>query len=336
MTVHIFAYDADGRDDEIALDDLDPSAFGEHKLVWIDVSDGDRTALETISERLGVEAEPFLAVLGDVENVPQNFGTFLRFSVDAAPLPEDFSTGSVKPDRVTENRPKLDKRVVFFFSEQWLVTVHDDRVDFLNQFREQDQSDTLIGLLSPLALAASLLDWHLGEFFEDVSKIAADVDALDERVLRENASSTLLGRIVTLRRRTSRLRELLVRNRLVFYGLSRPDLILIANSDSVANYQLLATRFERALDEVERVRDLISGSFDLFSSRNGIETNALVKVLTIVTAVFGYFGATAGIFGMNVKATVFEGGDLTFAIIVGTVFVTSVLAIVIARTKKWI
>jgi hypothetical protein len=39
---------------------------------------------------------------------------------------------------------------------------------------------------------------------------------------------------------------------------------------------------------------------------------------------------------MNFKATIFEGGDLTFAIIVGTVIVTSVLAIIIARSKKWI
>jgi magnesium transporter len=119
----------------------------------------------------------------------------------------------------------------------------------------------LIGLLSPPALAASLLDWHLGKFFDGVSKIAADVDALDERVLCKKASRILLGRIVTLRRRTSRLREPLVRNRVVFYGLARPDLVFIANSESVSNYQLLATLFERALDEVEHVRDFISGSF---------------------------------------------------------------------------
>jgi Mg2+ and Co2+ transporter CorA len=113
-------------------------------------------------------------------------------------------------------------------------------------------------LLAPSALPASPVDWHLGDFFEGVSKIAADVDLLDERVLREKAS------------------------------------------------------------------------------RDGIETNTLVKILTIVTAVLGSFGAVAGIFGMNVKATVFEGGDLTFAVIIGTVFVTSGGVIIFARIKKWI
>jgi magnesium transporter len=62
-------------------------------------------------------------------------------------------------------------------------------------------------------------------------------------------------------------REPLVRNRVVFYGLARPDLVFIANSESVSNYQLLATLFERALDEVEHVRDFISGSFLICSRR---------------------------------------------------------------------
>ena len=336
MTVQIFAYDADGRDKELPLEKLSNSAFGEHKLVWIDAAGENEAGLASVAEKLGIGSEHLVVATSDVENVPQNFGRFVRFSVEAAPLREELVAAASKAERTATEKSIGTKRIAFFVSEYWLITVHQDSVEFLTQFRNQDQADTLIGLLSPMALAASLLDWHLGEFFEGVSKIAADIDNLDERVLREKASTSLLGRIVTLRRRTSHLRALLVRNRAVFYGLARPDLILIANSDSVTHYQTLATRFERALDEVERVRDLINGSFELFSSRSGIETNKLVKVLTIVTAVLGYFSATAGIFGMNVKATVFEGGDFTFAMIIGTVSVTSIIAILFARAKKWV
>ncbi len=336
MPIQVFAYDADGRDDVLDFEQLDRSSFGDHKLVWIDVWGEEETALGKIAEKLEVEGEPLAAAAADVENLPQNFGPFLRFSVDTAPGLQQLGAATRHSKDSASSDPQADGRVIFFLSDKWLVTVHDKEVDFLGRFRDQDQRDTLIGLLSPAALAASLLDWHLGELFEGVSRIAADVDALDERVLREAASNMLLGRVVTLRRRTSRLRELLVRNRVVFYGLSRPDLILIANSDSVANYHLLATRFERALDEVERVRDLISGSFELFSSRNGIETNALVKILTIVTAVLGYFGATAGIFGMNLKSSLFEGGDRTLAIIIATLVITATLAIWLARKKRWI
>lgn len=181
----------------------------------------------------------------------------MRLCVDAAPLPE-LVAALANTHRGANTAEDSDKRVVFFVAEQWLVTVRDDNVDFLAQFREQDRGEALIGLLSPSALVASPLDRHLGNFFEGVSKIAADVDLLDERVLREKAS------------------------------------------------------------------------------RDGIETNTLVKILTIFAAVLGSFGAVAGTFAMNVKATVFEEGDLTFAVIIGAVFVTSGDAIIFARIKKWI
>lgn len=67
--------------------------------------------------------------------------------------------------------------------------------------------------------------------------------------------------------------------------------------------------------------------------------NAIILVFGaswIGTAVLGYFGAAVGIFGMNVKATVFAGGHLTFKIIIGIMFVTSAGAILFSRIKKWI
>jgi magnesium transporter len=176
----------------------------------------------------------------------------------------------------------------------------------------------------------------LTQYYSRVATIAAEVDELDEIVLREAGSELLLKKIVVLRRRTSTLRTSLVANRAALYGLVRPDLILIAQSESSALYATLVSRFERALDEIERARDLITGSFDLFGTRNGIQTNNLVKLLTVVTAVLGYFGAVAGIFGMNIKASVFNGGDGTFAVVLGALVFTSAAAIWFAWRRKWL
>ena len=335
MSVQVYAYDADGRDLQVDLSDIDRKSFGKHKLLWIDVCGEEKAALKSIAKTLDAKlAAPFEANLNAIANSPQNYGEFLRFAVDTAP-------NIVFHDSATEEEElhqsaQQECKVAFYVSEHWLVTVHGSEVDFLTGFRNQDKGETLIGLLTPAALTASLLDWYLGDFFEAASRIAASVDTLDERVLREMASRSLLGRIVALRRRTARLREILVRCRVAFYGLGRPDLLLVAGSESATNYQLLIARYERALDEVERVRDLINGSFELFSSRSSLQTNGLVKVLTIVTAVLGYFGATAGLFGMNLKSSLFNGGDGTFAVIVATLLVTSIGAILYARYRRWI
>ena len=60
MAVDIFAYDADGRDVEIELERLDQQVFGDHKLVWIDVSNETCATFAKIAERLHVDPKPFV------------------------------------------------------------------------------------------------------------------------------------------------------------------------------------------------------------------------------------------------------------------------------------
>jgi Mg2+ and Co2+ transporter CorA len=248
------------------------------------------------------------------------------------------------PDEPSPREPKADNRVRapgsvevdFIVSERWLVTVHSGDAPCLQRFRDQDKADTLIGLLSGQALAASLLDWHLGEYFHEVSRIEEAVDKLDERVLRESTSRSLLGRMVALRRRVSNLRSLLVAQREVFYGLSRPDFALITESGSAPFYESLVGRFERAVDEVERTRDVVVGSFELFTSRTGQQTNDLVKVLTFLTAIVGFCAAIAGLMGMNFKLAFFDTGLTGFALVTGGLVVVALMSVLYARYRDWI
>jgi Mg2+ and Co2+ transporter CorA len=162
------------------------------------------------------------------------------------------------------------------------------------------------------------------------------VDRLDERVLRETATKTLLGRMVALRRRVSKLRALLVAQRDVFYGLSRPDIALITDSGAAPFYEALVNRFQRALDEVERSRDVVVGSFELFTSRTSQQTNYLVKVLTFLTAIVGFCAAIAGLMGMNFKLAFFETGMEGFAMVTGGLLVIAICSVAYARHRDWI
>lgn len=331
MTARAFFYDAEGHDREIALAEVNVNSIGEQALLWIDIEGMESGECESVAALLRMRSQkPLACQFDEGAAVIESFGDHISVGL-ALPHQSDLSsTGDaqlIQPQR---------EFLTFVISDRWLVTSHAEAAPLLEQFREKDKAETLIGALSPASLAAALMDWHLGLFFEGASGIADEVDALDERVLRDKANKSLLGRIVTLRRKTARLRSALVANRPVFYGLSRPDVAIVAPSDATGHFTVLAARFERALDEIERVRDLLNGSFELFASRSSLQTNTLVKALTIITAVFGYCGAVAGLFGMNVKSSLYNGGDGTFAIIVGSLALTSILAITLARTRRWI
>jgi Mg2+ and Co2+ transporter CorA len=339
MTTKAYLYDADGRDREVPLDETMLEGLDDRSLLWIDCDDRNDEALARAATLIGTSLDYFRAG-GGTHPTLDNYGDHFHFRVKAAPqhhddLPDgELPSLDLQPDRAqgSLSTPTID----FVVCKQVLVTVHDGPVACLNRFRLQDKADTMIGLLSPQALAASLMDWHLGAFFEEVSRIEASVDKLDERVLREISHKSLLGRMVAMRRRVSKLRALLVSQRDVFYGLSRPDFALVTDSGAASFYRSLSVRFERALDEVERARDLVTGSFELFTSRSSQLTNDLVKILTFITAIIGFCAAVAGLLGMNFQLAIFQTGLRGFLAVTSALSLTAILSVIYARRRQWI
>jgi Mg2+ and Co2+ transporter CorA len=334
-------YDAKGTDREVPLDEANIDALAKTDLLWIDVTQPDEATVQRLSQLVCMPTKVLAGA--DLAERPmlENHGSCFRFSVDAAPVHHGQEDGhQAPPSRAETDEGSRDVpgsvRIQFVVAERWLLTLHEADVPCFDRFRSQDKADTSIGLLTGQMLAASLLDWHLGEYFQEVSRIEATVDRLDERVLRETATKTLLGRMVALRRRVSKLRALLVAQRDVFYGLSRPDFALVTDSGAAPFYEALVQRFQRALDEVERSRDVVVGSFELFTSRTSQQTNDLVKVLTFLTAIVGFCAAIAGLMGMNFKLSFFETGMTGFAIVTGGLLVIALCSVAYARYRKWI
>jgi magnesium transporter len=336
LDIQAYFYDADGRDRRIPIDEVSMAQVARDNLLWIDIPDRDPAKLNRVGSLLDLRTEVWAADSKRRQQL-ENYGDYFRFSVVTAPTSNNHGeqhAGPHTPD--SGGGVPASTNVDFIVSQRWLVTVHEGEANFLQRFRDQDKSETLIGLLTGQALAASLLDWHLGEFFHEVSSIEEAVDNLDERVLRESTTRSLLGRMVALRRRVSKLRSLLVAQREVFYGLSRPDFALVTDSGAAAFYEGLVPRFERALDEVERARDVVVGSFDLFTSRTGQQTNDLVKVLTLLTAIVGFCAAIAGLMGMNFKLAFFDTGLVGFSLVTGGLIIVALISLAYARYRKWI
>jgi Mg2+ and Co2+ transporter CorA len=111
---------------------------------------------------------------------------------------------------------------------------------------------------------------------------------------------------------------------------------LITDSGAAAFYEGLVARFERAIDEIERTRAVVVGSFELFTSRTGQQTNDLVKVLTFLTAIVGFCAAIAGLMGMNFKLAFFETGMTGFSLVTGGLVLVALISVAYARYREWI
>jgi Mg2+ and Co2+ transporter CorA len=86
---------------------------------------------------------------------------------------------------------------------------------------------------------------------------------------------------------------------------------------------------------VENARELVIGTFELFSNQIALRTNGAMRMLTFATVVIGCQTVIAGALGMNFKASLFKSATFGFwAAIVGMAGVT-LLAVWIGKRKDW-
>lgn len=333
MPINSYLYDAKGRDQKVDLSPQTLKQVGKQRLLWIDVDTREPAELKQVADVIGLGDDCLLSLTRPDGVRLHNYGSVIQLAVETAPAIIDTDAFARQPGG-SPTKPHM--RLDLVINKDWLLTVHDGEIEFIRAFLAHDQVDTTIGALTTQDFAASLLDLHLEAYFQEIARIEGLIDKLDEQALVRPSSKSLLGRMVSLRRRVSRLRTLLSAQRPVFYGLSRPDLRIVADAGASAHFQILAGRFERAIDEVEHTRDLVVGSFELFTSRTGQQTNELVKVLTYLTAVIGFCAAVAGVFGMNFETDFFKSGNFGFYFTIATLFSIIVGSAVIARWRNWL
>ena len=265
--IKAYLYDAQGRDREVSLPEQGLPSLEEHQLLWIDVTGREPAEIDRLAAALELKSRSSEALKQGARTFTlANYGDYIHFDVAAIDGKDRSSASSLKLTRST----RLDIAV----GATWLLTVHDRPLSFLDDFREQDRGETLIGALTPSALAASLMDWHLETYLGALEDVEAFADRVDVRLLSgSNVRDDLLNELVAGRRFISSLRRSLSPQRSIFYGLCRPDIALIADTEALAAYKELERRFERVLDSIEHGRDLVQSSFDLFTTRTAETTN---------------------------------------------------------------
>lgn len=315
-------YDASGHDREVDVSKELVDGLTDSHLLWIDVEGGisDVKSLETLLDLPGRVLER----VTDLQRPPylDNYTGFHAYAVDA-------------PDE-KDGKGRAGVQLGFVVGDRFLLTVHNGPVPYLTEFKAQDKGETLIGRLSPALLAASLLDWHLTQYFAAVADIGAAADDLDATILAEGMERDVLDRIVSIRGEVSRLRRQLATQRPIFYGFARSDFALNFDDTARATYLKLAQRYDRAIDEVEHSREVVVGSFDLFTSITTHQTNKLVKALTFLTALIGFCGLVAALLGMNFDFQFLHTGIQGFSVVVALMLVLSIAGLIFAKWRRWL
>jgi magnesium transporter len=273
---------------EIAAPEECLSYLDTESVSWVDVQGlGNKDILQ----RLGKVFELHPLVLEDVVNMAER------------PKIEDYEDQLLLIARMVVPREDTcgfySEQVSLVLGKHYLLTVQEEpEHDCFESVRTRiDKGKGIIRKQGSDYLAYALLDAIIDGFFPVLELYGERLEELEEEVII-NPTPETLQQIYKVRRELLQLRRSIWPQRDAINALIRDGSELISNDVRI----YLRDCYDHAvqvMDMVETYRELASGLMDVYLSSVSNKMNEVMKLLTVVSAIFIPLTFVAGIYGMN-------------------------------------
>jgi magnesium transporter len=315
-----FLYDAESKDGHVSLENVPVDHLHEQQLLWIDISRDQDVA--AIARNLALNAETVRAIRDP--------------SPEPALFVHDDYVHVVVVAPAADTIPYAPEVLDCLVGPNWVLTVHSEAVEFLERFDERIRGDSDLGKLDGHGFLAAILQEHVASYLAEIRPIETDLDRLDLRSMTGRiGEEALLRDLVRVRLRLAKLRRMLEPHRELFALLARSEFAVLSGSQAASDFEALNVLLEQALQSLESVREMIIGSFEIYTTWTAHGTNKVIKRLTVASVALLPPTLLAGVMGMNslprvlVTSTAFWVSTAAMACLALTV-------VTLARVREWI
>jgi len=222
-----------------------------------------------------------------------------------------------------------------FFGPRYVVTVHAGPVPAL------DEARTRLAHAQPQLRAGAdyvlyaIVDTAVDSYFPVIDRLDAALERLEDQLFRK-PTARALDHIFALKRTLLHMRRVSAPLRDLVNGLTRRDLPLIGRQTTVY-FRDVFDHLLRITDMIDTHRDLITGALDIYLSVISNRLNEVMKVLTVITAVFASLAVISGIYGMNFQRAYppFDS-PYGFAAVLGGMAAITAVMLALFRRQGWL
>lgn len=285
-TIEVFAYGAEDLEVRRVRDAAEARAMLRPGVtVWVDVSGlGDAALVEGFRDAFGLHG----LALEDVGNTGQR------------PKSEDYDGVLFVVARMIRCAAGdvHDEQVSFFVGDGFVVTFQEHGGDSFDPVRERlHKGRASLRAGGPGYLFVALLDAIVDGYYPVLEVLSERLEAIEAKVIHD-PSPTLLEDVYSARRDILALRRAFWPLREVTTGMLRDPHARVPEA-ALHNLRDVGDHVVQAVDVIETYRELAASLVDVHLSMVGQRTNDVMRVLTVITAVFIPLSFLAAVYGMN-------------------------------------
>jgi magnesium transporter len=227
------------------------------------------------------------------------------------------------------------EQVSIFLGKNFVLSFQEGTLDCFNpvlgRIREGKGRTRTAG---PDHLAYALIDASIDSFFPVLERYGESVESLEDAIIAQPTANAmeriheLRSGLLSLRRAAWPLRE-------AMSTLYRDPIPFIDDEERIYLRDCY-DHMVQIIDLLENYRDVTSGLMEVYLSSISNRTNEIMKVLTIISAVFIPMTLIAGIYGMNFTEQVPNlGWRWGFPFAIGLMAVIALVLLLSFRIKGW-
>lgn len=226
------------------------------------------------------------------------------------------------------------EQLTFILKGNVLVTFQEKTGDVFNSVRNRiKEAKGSVRKKGADYLLYALLDLVVDHYFTILDIFSEKLEDLETELLN-NPDKNTLNKLHGLRRETLLLRRTIYPLREMvgkFEKLEEP----IINSDIKVFIRDLYDHTVKVIENIEVLRDMTTGLLDLYMNSTSNKMNEIMKVLTIMSAIFIPLTFIAGVYGMNFINMPELQTQNGYFIVLGVMFAVFIGMVVFLKRKKW-
>jgi magnesium transporter len=285
--IKTYLFTGQGVTEDVPLEDWRSAAHDADSLLWVDVRSYSSDEIHQLVTTFGLHSVAADSCLDGYQR-PHLYEFKDHFYVNLTVL---------KSGSHVEHGLK-PAELHLFVGEKLIITAsRDPDSEAVNKALAEYLGTPAICARGPMHAVYLLAEVLVETYYPVAEKLDDEADRL-ETVMLDHADKKSLSKLFRLKRRCFDLRKLLGPQRDVFSELTRRDFPFMEGENQVY-FQDVYNRMIRLFDMMDTIREVLSGSLDIYLSTVSNRLNEVMKVLTVAATILMTMALITGFYGMN-------------------------------------